>query len=281
MQIIKVTLPMDHKIAVLSCSHHGAMGRDGGAYLEAINQIKEKNFYAIHLGDFVDGIVLHDRRYSREEDTGTTVLGQYDEAEAQLRPIADQLLVGLMGNHDHTLLPYGNGVERLCKNLGVSYGTASCVIVVLDKKEKIQYKIFATHGYGSIRTNADDPVRRKANLRLSLKRKLKDKMSDCLVMCMGHTHRLLVTPPTEWLKLYTDVNRIPGKQIRSSYSAPDSEQFIHPDNRWYINAGSFYRLYSYGISTYAERAGYDPLDVGYALIEVREGKVINVKEVVL
>ncbi len=282
MRIISKNLPLDHKIAIVTCSHHGARGRDSSAYNEAILTIKGNGYYAIHLGDFVDGITVKDKRYSREEDPGNTVLQQYEEALGQLEPIKDNLLVLLEGNHDRKLNVWGNGVRWMAETLGVPYGTYSCVLVICEEETKLpMYKIFGTHGYGSFSSNADDPLRRRANLKLSLKRKLKEKMTDCELMCMGHTHRLLVVPPTEWLRLYTDLSRPIGKQIRSFYKPPRNERFIHPDNRWYVNAGSFYRLYADGLSNYAEVAGYDPLDVGYALVDVKDGEIRNVSEVIL
>lgn len=282
MRIILKNLPRDHKIAIMSCSHQGARGRDSGAYNEAIMQVKGNGYYAVHLGDFVDGITVRDKRYSREEDQGDTILRQYVDAERNLEPIQDRLLVLLEGNHDRKLNQFGNFVREMAYDLKVEYGTYSCVLVICDEESGApMYKIFATHGYGSFSSNADDPLRRRANLKLSLKRKLKDKMTDCELMAMGHTHRLLVVPPTEWLRLYTDLSRPLGRQIRSFYKPPMNDRFIHPDNRWYVNAGSFYRLYADGTSNYAEVAGYDPLDVGYALVNVEDGMIQNVQEVIL
>jgi hypothetical protein len=138
--------------------------------------------------------------------------------------------------------------------------------------------MFLTHGYGSINSSADDGVRRKANMRLSLKRKLKDKAGDCILMGMAHTHKLIVSKPEETLYLTDN-----GKQIKQNYTASKhTDGYIHPDHRWYVNTGSFYRLYGKdGISGYAERAGYDPVELGYILIKVRNREIIAVEKVLL
>ena len=53
--------------------------------------------------------------------------------------------------------------------------------------------------------------------------------------------------------------------------------YIHPDNRWYVNTGSFCRLYVEGVSGYAERAGYDPMEIGFPVLRVRDGKIQGIR----
>ena len=58
-------------------------------------------------------------------------------------------------------------------------------------------------------------------------------------------------------------------------------KYIEPNNRIYVNTGSFYKLYEYGISGYAERAGYDPIELGFTIAKVRNGKLIGVDKIVI
>jgi len=61
------------------------------------------------------------------------------------------------------------------------------------------------------------------------------------------------------------------------------DSFIHPDLRWYVNTGSFYKLYADGknVSGYAERAGYDPNELGYVVVRVKDGIINDVERVVI
>ena len=99
-------------------------------------------------------------------------------------------------------------LKNCAPHLGCEYGTYTCKVSVVDDDNNLMYKMFLTHGYGSIRSVADDPVRREANMKLGLKRKLQHKAADCAVMGMGHTHRLMIVPPKRELYLTDDGKRI-------------------------------------------------------------------------
>ena len=55
--------------------------------------------------------------------------------------------------------------------------------------------------------------------------------------------------------------------------------FIHYDNRWYVNTGSFLRLYGHNVSGYGEAAEYDPIQLGFAVARVRNRKIIGIDKV--
>jgi hypothetical protein len=46
-----------------------------------------------------------------------------------------------------------------------------------------------------------------------------------------------------------------------------------------VNTGSFLRSYVPFETTYAERAGYDPLPLGCAKVIIRDGEIVDVEEV--
>jgi len=120
-------------------------------------------------------------------------------------------------------------------------------------------------------------LRRKTNMMLSLKRKLVDKVGDCEIMCMGHTHRLLVCRPHNKIYFADDGSKIVAKKIGESSRIDD---YIPVDNRWYINTGSFVDAI-HAESSYIEHRGYDPLVAGYAVITVSRGKIKDVAEVII
>jgi hypothetical protein len=90
-----------------------------------------------------------------------------------------------------------------------------------------------------------------------------------------NTHKLLVAGPKK--KLYLTSG---NGELKQHYTQSDqAAQYIHPDHRWYVNTGSFLRLYLDGVSGYAERAMYDPMEMGFAVARVRDCKIVGVDKV--
>jgi predicted phosphodiesterase len=274
-------LPLDHDLILASDFHEGTILQEVRALFEMRDKVlHEKNTFLAFGGDAVEAITVDDKRYSLETDTKETPMKQYRNIHEFFRPIASKTLFILQGNHDWVLArTTGDFLATvLCPDLKIPYGTATCKWAIKDKKGRRLYKLFYTHGAKNIYSTADDPIRREANMLLQLKRKLAAKSGDCEVMAMGHTHRLMVASPMASLYMYDD-----GKKIRSAYTGigTGAGQWIHPDHRWYVNTGSFLKLYGEHVSGYAERFGYDPVELGYAVLECRGGKITNIRKEVV
>lgn len=281
MRLITKELPLDHNIFLVGDIHEGSvLTHRNGMQSMIKNVLSSKNNYVVLMGDLVEGICVDDKRYQREmEDKDSpTVILQYKSLVKMFKPIADRVLVALEGNHDHKVgNKFGNCVKAVfCDELGVEFGTYSCKLTVTNKK-KLQYKAFLTHGNGSISSSADDPVRRESNMFLALKRKLSRKAADCAIQAMGHSHKLLVKPPISELYLVDEGDAVKQQYTRLLQQSP----FIPADLRWYVNTGSFMKLYGDGVSGYAERAMYDPVELGYPVIVVKGGIINSVDRIVL
>jgi len=230
------------------------------------------------MGDIIEAITIDDRRYDMATTSEPFPLQQIKDAVKTLSPISTRLLCILEGNHERILWRFGDLSNEIADQLKVKYGTYTAKLTINDKEGKYLYKIFATHGKKNITSTADDPKRRFVNQRLILKRHLKFKAGDCVVMVKGHTHKLLICKPEEELYLTDDTKEIKQRYISSSQNAP----YIHPDHRYYVNSGSFLKLYGeMGVSGYAERAEYDPVELGFAVIMVRDGQIHDINKVVL
>lgn len=283
MQLITKKLPKNHKIFFASDFHEGTIMKHKHGVQQFIKHVlSDKNNYVIIGGDLAEAILIDDKRYSAETmDAKTSVpLLQYQAVVKELLPIKDRIITILQGNHDAKLDKYGNFVrDYVCKELGTVYGTYSCKVTIKDLKGNNQYKIFVTHGSRNISSSADDPIRREANMKLSLKRFLSDKAGDCAIMCCGHTHKLIVAEPLSKLYLTDDETA-----IKSNYTASlhNGDTYIHPDHRYFVNSGSFLKLYGdMGVSGYAEIFGYDPVELGYAVATIENGTIKTVDKVVL
>jgi len=287
MEIVTRALPPDHEIILFGDTHEGSILKHKKGVRELVNYIKEKkNCFAVHMGDLVESIAIDDLRYDRlTTDPGSPVsLNQYMKAAEELAPIKDKLLVIMQGNHDwKTISKHGDFVKDLvCRDLGVPYGTYECWLEVQKTKHKLTargkdaYKIFLAHGAGTLSSNAKDPIQRRGNQEAALKQRLYPEAGDCVIMAMGHTHKLMVVRPTQELYMHTA-----GGKVKQSYrTTAKSTTEIDKDHRWYLNTGSFLRKYGpRGVSGYAERFMLRPAELGYVKVMVEDYEVQDCVEV--
>lgn len=281
MQLFTRVLPEKCEIVLLSDTHIGSSLTHYSGLRKCIDYIaSEPNRYAIILGDLCEAISTDDlKRFDMETiDKNIPIpMQQYQYWLNMFRPIADRILYINEGNHDFKHARYANFVrDVVCRELGIPWGTYSSKITIVDCKDRTRFKLYTSHGYGSLNSSADDPIRQKSNMRLSLKRKLRHKAADCVLMAIGHTHQLIVSRPESTTYLYDDGHEIHAK----STHAPQNAEYI-PDNlRWYVNTGSFLKSQALGVSSYAERAGYNPNALGYIVIEV-DNDIKDVRKVIV
>jgi hypothetical protein len=263
----------------------------------------------IDHGDFMEAILVDDFRYQfnntavyenilndgvrfNESNIKTKRMVKQENAMAQLEqavknrePIKEHILLILDGNHPQRLHPYGELTAELCKRLGVNYGTYTSHITYRTPNKYVDHKSnldtfafnhFAGHGWKSINSLVEPPERAKLNMQISLKNHLKSQAGDCLLMSMGHTHKLIFKKPLSQLYMEGQDDIL----VQKYTSAKKHDGFIHPDYRWFVNTGSFVKLYSEH-SGYAERAGYPPNELGFAIVEIRGGDIKRVLRLVV
>lgn len=280
MKLITTQLEDNHNLFFFGDRHGDSVlssKRAWECFVDTINSKFEgcKNNYGAEGGDDIEAIMVDDKRFSEEKLTEDLPLLQMKKAVKDRETIKHRLFYKLEGNHERKLWRFGNIMEEMCKELGVIYGTYTAKLTVLNKKGGLMYKTYDTHGRKGINSTADDPQRRQTNLELTLKRHLKFKAGDCAVMIKHHTHKLLSCAPVSELYLTDD-----GENIKQGYTGwGQSETYIHPDARWYGNAGSFLRLFGKDISGYAELAEYDPVEMGYLVLIVRDREIVELKSV--
>jgi predicted phosphodiesterase len=283
MQIISHNLPDSHDIVLFGDTHEGSAFKHKEEVAKLVDYVATtKNTYAVHMGDLVEGIVIDDKRYDAEsvDSDSPQPLLQYQNAIKEIAPIKNKLLTILEGNHDRTVgRRMGNFVEGLvCKELGVPFGTVGCKLTIKNKDSKQMYKMFLAHKMrNTLNSNAKDPIQKEANIKAAMKDQLRGKCNDAIIMGFGHTHKLLVQPPSNMVEMYDD-----GVSIKQEYKRdPGNARRIDPDLRWYVNTGSFVKLYELGISGYAEIGGLEVVELGYVVVEVRDRKVVNCRKVVV
>jgi len=281
MKIFNKKMPEDFNLFMYGDDHMGSILRSKTGWDKMCNQILseydgcKKNFCVDH-GDAIEAIKIDDPRYDGVTTEGN-ILKQVDDAVKCREVIKDKLLVILEGNHPLKLWRFGNITQKICERLDVDYGTWSCIINYKYKKS-LMFKHYMAHGFGSVNSRVDDPIRRGANMRIAVKRMLREK-SNAYLSSMGHTHKLIISRPESSLVI-TD-HKKSTKQFYSGDTVKQNEKYIPTDLRWYVNTGSFYKTYADGCSGYAEIKGYDPIEIGYCIAKVRDRKLVDIDKIVL
>lgn len=287
MQLITRQLPATYNLFLIGDIHIGSILHSDSGLNHAIEMVlSEKNNYVCLMGDIIEAICVDDKRFHPEtiSEGMLTPMAQAQYAIKHLMPIKDRVLLVLEGNHEVKLQKFGNVTrDIICSGLfgefqkAKFYGTYSSKLIAKDKKGNIMHKMFLTHGYGTLNSVADDPIRRESNKMLSLKRKLQYKAGDVLLSALAHTHQLLVTEPTRELYLIDD-----GEELQQKYTHAGSEDIRIPESlRWYCSTGSFLKTFHIGASSYSERFGYNPTELGFIKIEVNDKQISDVKKIML
>lgn len=285
MEYVTRTVPANFNLFPFGDVHIGTLLHSQSAFDNFIQIIHDpyhdvKHNIVVGMGDYIEAIDHSDKRF----DVHSIDLGkirpdqQIEHFIKKIEPIKKKIVVFLDGNHEYKLLKYFPYVSSMSKKLGVPYGTYTSVITFQRPHDKgHMFRMFATHGNGTISSIADSPRRVETNLHLSLERKLKHMFGDCAIMAMGHTHKLLVAKPRK--QLYLSLEE--GKEEQHYTESLQAASYIHPDHRYYLNTGSFVRLYRKGVSGYAERAMYDPMEMGLPCVRVRERKIVGADKIYL
>jgi len=286
LKIITKKLPSNHNLFLFGDVHVGNVLRHKKGFEKLKNMmhseyegVPAKNNFGIDHGDIIEAITVDDPRISLEGIKDAIPTAQMKQAIKEYLPISNKLLFMLEGNHPLKLWRFGPITQLIANELKVPYGTWSTKLIARDARGQLLYKSFHTHGRKSITSTADDPKRRIVNQRLILKRHLRYKMGDVILMCKGHVHKLIVCGPETELYMTDD-----GERIKQGYTMDNTNQtddYIHPDHRTYVCTGSFVKLYGQNMSGYAEIAEYDPIETGFAVARIRNRKLQGVDAVYL
>ena len=214
MKLLDVKLEHDHNIFHFGDVHTGSALSSQAGWNKLCHAMSSeydgcKNNYGIEGGDDMEAIMIDDPRYSADKLDQPFPLEAIDICVKMRQPIKHQLLVKLEGNHERKLWKHGNHMAKMCEMLNVPFGTYTSKVSIHDSRDRLMFKEFVTHGFKTITSTADDPIRREANKRLILKRHLRFKAADCAVMIKHHAHKLVVSKPETELYLYDD-----GKKIK-------------------------------------------------------------------
>lgn len=232
---------------------------------------KNKNARFILTGDLAEFVPpAGDKRYDieniAEEYRSNPIEKQLIRLKELLSPIKDKCIGYVDGNHESVLSrKVGYNIARSFARdvLGTEYlGFAS--LTKLKFKGGKTVDIFITHGTGSAKTLRG----RKKSLW-----KLRNIAKADLYM-QGHLHDLIVTDDIERRENANE--NVSGVLINKDAKIA----WLKPERKpYYVMTSSFYRTYTEGTTSYAERAGYPPLKIGMVEIKLKDGEILSAKEI--
>jgi predicted MPP superfamily phosphohydrolase len=256
--------------------HEGRIGVNHDRLKEAVAIIKsDKKGYAALMGDMCESISVGDNRYNPYECEGRykRTTEQIAALTEYLYPIRKQIISILMGNHEEKLDFTLNVSSELAKLLGradLKTGSRTNVLYLTDN-----IRVYLTHGSGSATSRAGDPEQIELCESISIKRKLRRLRADCILMAMGHVHKLRICKPVRGLRI------VGGKQCYPTSFIDPQTGAIEENYRYYCSTGSFVTGYAEGVDTYVERAMYSPTEIGFIKATVVKDQMVDIEKIIL
>lgn len=281
MIVINKEMPkQDFDLVLCGDTHQGTKMRSVSGVQTLVERIERKNTFFVFMGDATEAITSTDKRYDPDTVDGSTPLEQASAIIEQFRHVAKKGIAWLVGNHEGTIRGVGNiARDKICTELTIPYGTFSARIS-FRLHGKTMFNGFFHHGAGQISSTHPDPMVKQAIMTYKLKQKLESFGGDCLLNAMGHTHKLLVYRPVDELYLRSVHGLISANYTANSF---ESQSYIPPHLRWYVNTGGFLKLYSKqnAVSGYAERMMLQPVEIGFSVVKVRGGTIADIEKVLV
>ena len=228
--------------------HFGTRHCDVNLLNKTIAKIRDNpNAYWIGMGDYCEMITLSDPRFVASEilpdlypSLGTLAVAQRDAIIELLKPIADKCLGLLEGNHEYEIKNrhYVDIVRDMARELRVCYlGNAAMIRLVVYREPGNQtstFYVYAEHGSGGGKKPGG-----KINA-------LEDMMSnfDADIYLRGHVH-----------------TKLSSKRPMLKLSSKGKLKLMTA-TRVCVLTGCYYRSYEVGTSSYAERRGFPPTELG-------------------
>ena len=156
----------------------------------------KKNFL-VHHGDITESIFWNDFRYDQDSHAfRDTIFKQVQDVVQEYRKHKKKILLIMDGNHGNTarLRPIGNPNIEICNQLQLPFGTYAAVVTYRHNTH-VLFRHLVGHGWGHISSRVKPYKRAKANQEIQLRAGLEHKASNCMLMSMGHVHRLVTYSP--------------------------------------------------------------------------------------
>ena len=284
MEIVRFDMPtLDMQIGLAGDIHKGAANCHHALVDDLISDMKN-GLFLVNMGDNQEAITPDDKRYAHASvdirNKLMTPQAQSDHLVELFHPVRKQIISWGEGNHEAKLWNIASFGQYISRELDCPYGGYNYIVQFYHENRRM-FNFFISHGHGRLPKGAKDPLQREANRAAHLKRKLEATgFSDCIVMAMGHTHQLMVVEPT--IDRATNLSTTSTKVKKQERHVTNQRaKYIPPERRWYVNTGSFLKLYADPgslVFSYAEMMMLEPADLGWAVVDIQGGRVMGVEK---
>ena len=294
MQLINRVVSSDFNLFLFGDAHLGTVLNHATGFEKFIDTIqspyeglKASRNIGVDHGDAIEAISIDDKRYEPTlvKDPRGTPFDQANDYVKLMKPIREKIVTILEGNHERKIRSTVNLSKYIATELGIPWGTFTAKIAYRDYKGNLLFKHYAMHGRKMINSIVEGEELRQAKMAETLKKQIKNKAADCTLMSKAHIHKLIIKKPENNLFLTDDGEDIhhnyTGFNMANNRGSKHKVNFIHPDYRWYCTTGSFLKQFALGESGYAERAEYDPVELGFLVGVVRGGQIMKINKEVL
>ena len=228
--------------------HYGNKYCDTRALNAYLSDCDDKT-YIIGGGDSIDAVITKDiKRYMKHSDgtdTDAVIDEQVDGLHKILAPYKDNIIGMMDGNHEHTMVKYHgtNPIKRLCEKLECTHLGYSFLMKMFFRESDGRGRsvvIRAHHGWGGgSRTQGGEITKYSKDM----------ANYEADIFLYGHGHKLQSNRTVKF--------GVSGKKIVSK------PQYL-------FLCGSFLKSFSLTTdATYAEVAGYPPIEVGGINISIK------------
>lgn len=301
--IAKKLLPPDHEIFHINDFHHDAPE----CYVEGIHTTlkatespENKNPRIILGGDLTGGITPRDTKFLAEQfgwKITPPTEAMHDVVDI-LMPYKEIILGAIRGTHERFVLKMTQDditKEILCKRLECEFLSDVAKIFIEERKNKIRYGMFTWHPEINPPTGKQQDIRKyKVLMDNFLYRHLAHEGEECCIRFFPHIHQLHILHPQPELHVVGDTHDL--KAIYDEFIQWDDGRPLAKNMFYGVACGSYQRksmppqpkydkdnkIKEYvPITTWAERKGFSPNELGYAKVTVRDYKIVKVETVVV
>ena len=246
----------EYRVKPIGDVHLGNVGCDLKRLKEDIEEIKhDPTSLWVGMGDYTECINITDKRFDPQSidpnynirSLSRLVDAQIEDIAFILKPIASKCIGFLTGNHEEEirLRSQRDASYDIAKSLGIldkymGYDGFIRLIFTRNKHDTTLVTFYCCHGYGGAR---------KSGAKIN---KLEDfaHSFDADIIILAHEHKKIIAPPVLKLGLNSIGDLIQKKQFA-------------------VMSGSYLKGYVQGATTYVEKKGYPPSDLGTVTIKIK------------
>jgi len=290
-------MPGSYEHYFLGDFHFFVIGHPTNKVKRLIRKICSKKNATVSIGgDVIDGMQLQDPRFKLGQYSG-----KFERAEAQvheavkvLEPLTGRVKWVLHGNHELRVWNIMDVAKKIARQL-----QCTCYEEDLTYNDKVHSVMQIKADFGSCRVLnghwewyvnswANDDYICYENERRSLKKRLckVGGVDDCEVAVAHHIHKIHAIPPSspQFMKTVSKHERLKAVYPTPTKKWIDQKRGLYyydRDDRWYGSSGGFMPSYVEGFSTYAERKGYKPTEMGCVKMVVKNDKLVGLEGVIM